>query len=72
MGLPGRGDKPTNRDDKADLVENAAQEDEVRINADVPKSLRKRVQIAAAMQERSMKEVIIEALDEYLSDRVPE
>lgn len=67
MGLPGKGDKPTNRDDKDELVEDAAQEDQVRLNADVPKSLRKRVQIQAAKEERNIRDVIIDAMEEYLS-----
>lgn len=68
MGLPGKGDKPTDRDDKDELVEDAAQEDQVRLNADVPKSLRKRVQIQAAKEERNMRDVVIDAMEEYLSE----
>lgn len=68
MGLPGKGDKPTDRDDKDELVKDAAQEDQVRLNADVPKSLRKRVQIQAAKEERNIREVVIDAMEEYLSD----
>ena len=67
MGLPGKGDKPTDRDDKDELVKDAAQEDQVRLNADVPKSLRKRVQIQAAKEERNIREVVIDAMEEYLS-----
>jgi hypothetical protein len=68
MGLPGKGDKPTNRDDKDELVEDAAQEDQVRLNADVPKSLRKRVQIQAAKEERNIRDVVIDAVEAYLSE----
>jgi len=68
MGLPGKGDKPTDRDDKDELVKDAAQEDQVRLNADVPKSLRKRVQIQAAKEERNIREVVIDAMEAYLSD----
>ncbi len=68
MGLPGKGDKPTDRDDKDELVEDAAQEDQVRLNADVPKSLRKRVQIQAAKEERNIRDVVIDAMEEYLSE----
>jgi hypothetical protein len=68
MGLPGKGDKPTDRDDKDELVKDAAQEDQVRLNADVPKSLRKRVQIQAAKEERNIREVVIDAMEEYLSE----
>ncbi len=68
MGLPGKGDKPTNRDDKDELVEDAAQEDQVRLNADVPKSLRKQVQIQAAKEERNIRDVLIDAVEEYLSE----
>jgi hypothetical protein len=66
MGLPGKGDKPTERDDRDELVEEAAQEDQVRLNADVPKSLRKRVQIQAAKEERPIRELLIEAVEQYL------
>jgi len=68
MGLPGKGDKPTDRDDKDELVKDAAQEDQVRLNADVPKSLRKRVQIQAAKEERNIREVIIDAMKKYLNE----
>jgi hypothetical protein len=68
MALPGKGDKPTNRDDKDELVEDAAQEDQVRLNADVPKSLRKKVQIQAAKEERNIRDVVIDAVEEYLSE----
>ncbi|MCS3679342.1 hypothetical protein GGP72_003292 [Salinibacter ruber] len=68
MGLPGKGDKPTNRDDKDELVEDAAQEDQVRLNADVPKSLRKRIQIQAAKEERNIRDVVIDAMEGYLSE----
>ncbi|MCS4198360.1 hypothetical protein GGP46_003231 [Salinibacter ruber] len=68
MGLPGKGDKPTDREDVDELREDAAQEDQVRLNADVPKSLRKRVQIQAAKEERNIREVIISAVEEYLSE----
>jgi hypothetical protein len=68
MGLLGKGDKPTDRGDKDELVEDAAQEDQVRLNADVPKSLRKRVQIQAAKEERNIRDVVIDAMEEYLSE----
>jgi hypothetical protein len=65
MGLPGKGDKPTDRDtDK--LREDAAQEDQVRLNADVPRSLRKRVQMQSVTEERNIREVVIDAMEEYL------
>lgn len=66
MGLPGKGDKPTERGDTDELVEDATQEDQVRLNADVPKSLRKEVQIQAAKEERNIREVVIDAVKEYL------
>jgi len=72
MGLPGRGDKPTEREGTDDLLEDAGQEDQVRLNADVPKSLRKRVQIQAAKEERSIRELIIDAMEEYLSNHSSE
>ena len=67
MGLPGKGDKPTDREDTEDLLQDAGQEDQVRLNADVPKSLRKRVQIQAAREERTIRDVLIDAVEEYLS-----
>ena len=67
MGLPGKGDKPTDREGTDELLEDAGQEDQVRLNADVPKSLRKRVQIQSAREERSIREIVIDAVEEYLS-----
>jgi hypothetical protein len=66
MGLPGKGDKPTEREDTDELVEDAAQEDQVRLNADVPRSLRKRVQKQSVEEERTIREVVIDAMEEYL------
>lgn len=68
MGLPGKGDKPTERDDTDELVEDAAQEDQVRLNADVPRSLRKRVQKQSVEEERTIREVVIDAVEEYLEN----
>lgn len=68
MGLPSKGDKPTDREDTDELVEDAAQEDQVRLNADVPKSLRKKVQIQSAKEERNIREIVIDAVEEYLSN----
>jgi hypothetical protein len=65
MGLPGKGDKPTDRDTD-ELREDAAQEDQVRLNADVPRSLRKRVQMQSVTEERNIREVVIDAVEEYL------
>lgn len=65
MGLPGKGDKPTDRDTD-ELREDAAQEDQVRLNADVPRSLRKRVQMQSVKEERNIREVVIDAMEEYL------
>jgi len=65
MGLPGKGDKPTDRDTN-ELREDAAQEDQVRLNADVPRSLRKKVQMQSVKEERSIREVVIDAMEEYL------
>jgi hypothetical protein len=65
MGLPGKGDKPTDRDTD-ELREDAAQEDQVRLNADVPRSLRKRVQMQSVTEERNIREVVIDAMEEYL------
>lgn len=67
MGLPGKGDKPTDREGTDELLDDAGQEDQVRLNADVPKSLRKRVRIQSAKEERSIREVVIDAVEEYLS-----
>jgi hypothetical protein len=71
MGLPSKGDKPTERETDR-LVEDAAQEDQVRLNADVPKSLRTEVQIQAAREDRSIRELVIDAVREYLSKHSPE
>ena len=68
MALPGKGDKPTDRDGKGELLEDAAQEEQVRLNADVPKSLRKEVQMQAVKEERDIREVLIDAVREYLSE----
>jgi len=67
MGLPGKGDKPTDREGTDELLEDAGQEDQVRLNADVPRSLRKQVRIQSAREERSIREVVIDAVEEYLS-----
>ena len=67
MGLPGKGDKPTDREGTDELIDDAGQEDQVRLNADVPKSLRKRIRIQSAKEERSIREVVIDAVEEYLS-----
>jgi len=72
MALPSRGDKPTERQNTEELVEDAAQEDQVRLNADVPKSLRTRVQIQAAREDRSIRELVIDAMTEYLSNHSSE
>lgn len=72
MALPSRGDKPTERQNTEELVEDAAQEDQVRLNADVPKSLRTRVQIQAAREDRSIRELVIDAVNEYLSNHSSE
>ena len=45
-----------------------AQEEQVRLNADVPKSLRKEVQMQAVREERDIREVLIDAVREYLSE----
>lgn len=68
MALPSKGDKPTGRDGKGGLLEDAAQEEQVRLNADVPKSLRKEVQMQAVKEERNIRDVLIDAVREYLSD----
>lgn len=68
MGLPGKGDKPTDRQDTDELVQDAGQEDQVRLNADVPKSLRKRIQVQSAKEERPIRELVIDAMNEYLEN----
>ena len=72
MALPGKGDKPTDRDGTGELLEDAAQEEQVRLNADVPKSLRKKVQMQAVREERDIREVLIDAVREYLSEHSQE
>lgn len=47
-------------------VERAAEEDTKRLNANVPESLHKAVRMEAARRGIEMKQVMIEALTEYL------
>lgn len=67
MALPSRGDKPTQRDNTDEMIEDAAQEDQVRLNADVPESLRTRIQIQAAKEKRTIRTILIDAVNEYLN-----
>ena len=45
-------------------------EDTVRINAEVPKSVRKWLQVRAAKEERSMREIILDSLKLYRDQHV--
>lgn len=72
MALPSRGDKPTQRDDADEMIEDAAQEDQVRLNADVPESLRTRIQIQAAKEKRTIRMIVIDAVNEYLNNHSSE
>jgi len=65
MGLPSRGTKPTQREDPEDMIEDAGQEDQVRLNADVPESLRTQIQIQAAKEKRPIRIIVIDAMNEY-------
>lgn len=47
-------------------VEKAGEEETQRLNADIPKSLHKRLRVQAAAEGRSQKQLIMEALKQYL------
>jgi predicted HicB family RNase H-like nuclease len=53
-------------------VEKAAEEDTKRLNANVPESLHQAVRMEAARRGVEMKQVMMEALTEYLPNYSPE
>ena len=55
-----------------EAAEQAGEEDTTRLNAEIPNSLHRRVKIQAASQDSSMKDVVVQALEEYLSKRPSE
>lgn len=48
-------------------IDEVAREETTRLNAMIPVSLHKRVKLQAVEEERSITDIVIEALDEYLS-----
>lgn len=53
-------------------LEDAAREGTKRLNADVPESLYRRIRMQAAAEDRSIKDLIVEAMENYLGGRVNE
>lgn len=51
-------------------LEDAAREGTKRLNADVPESLYRRIRMQAAAEDRSIKDLIVEAMENYLGGRV--
>jgi hypothetical protein len=43
-------------------------EDLVRVNADVPQSLRRWLQVQAAREDRAMRKIVIDALESYRAE----
>jgi predicted HicB family RNase H-like nuclease len=71
MGKEGDLSKHTGRkteksNEAREQVQRAAEEDTKRLNANVPESLHKAVRMEAARRGVEMKQVMIEALTEYL------
>ncbi len=52
---------------KETVLRAATEEDTCRINAEIPKSLHRRVKIFAAEKDKSITELLVSALNEYLS-----
>jgi predicted HicB family RNase H-like nuclease len=58
--------KPSGSSEEAqEAAASAGEEDTQRLNADVPESLHQWVRVQAAQEGRSMKEVLVDALNEY-------
>jgi len=55
------------RKDRDAALKEAAKEETVRLNAEVPQSLHKKVKIYAAMREESITNILVSALREYMS-----
>jgi predicted HicB family RNase H-like nuclease len=54
------------------VLEEVAKEETTRLNAVVPVSLHKAVKVQAANEERSITDLLIEALNDYLSKSAKE
>ena len=56
-----------NSDAKEAALDEATKEETKRLNLDVPISLHSQLKVQAAQEGRSMKELVMSALDQYLS-----
>jgi predicted HicB family RNase H-like nuclease len=56
-----------NTEIKEQVIEEVAREETTRLNAMIPVSLHKRVKLQAVEEERSITDIVIESLEEYLS-----
>lgn len=56
-----------NNDAKEQVMQDIAKEETTRLNADVPVSLHKKVKLQAVEEGRSITDIVIESLKEYLS-----
>lgn len=61
--------KKTRRDrtEKTQAIEAASKEDTKRLNADIPISLHSKVKIRAVKEGRNIVDIVVDALNEYLS-----
>lgn len=57
-----------NSDAKEAALDEATKEETKRLNLDVPISLHSQLKVQAAQEGRSMKELVMSALDQYLSE----
>ncbi|NJL54783.1 hypothetical protein HC928_05995 [bacterium] len=55
------------RDEKTQAIEEATREDTKRLNAEIPTRLHSKVKIQAAREQRTVTQIVIEALNDYLS-----
>lgn len=55
------------RKDRDMALKEAAKEETVRLNAEIPQSLHKKIKIYAAMREESITNIVISALNDYMS-----
>ena len=55
------------RKDRDDALKEAIREESVRLNAEIPQSLHKKIKVYAAMQEKSITNIVIDALNDYMS-----
>ena len=62
--------KPLERVRQDVPIQDVTREDVGRVNINVPLSLRKRWKTAAVQADRSMSEMIIEAMNKYLDDQM--